>query len=81
MYTSTYHNTQETYSPVGRRNRRIYWSGVQSTGADIKKYFTVSDVSDCGSCRGALQTPYSYRLVAELLEHPVADFAELHCST
>ena len=37
---STYHNTQETYSPVGKRNRRMYWSGVQSTGADIKKYFT-----------------------------------------
>jgi len=41
--TSTYHRTQETYSPVGKRNRRMYWSGVQSTGADIKKYLTSSE--------------------------------------
>src|SRR5271154_228429 len=37
----TYHRTHDTYSPVGRRNLRIKESGVQSTGADIRKYFTV----------------------------------------
>lgn len=37
----SYHKTQETYSPVGRRNLRIYWSGCQSTGAEIRKYLTV----------------------------------------
>src|SRR6266699_4515400 len=36
-----YHNTHETYSPVGRRNLRMYWSGCQSTGAEMRKYFTV----------------------------------------
>src|ERR1700759_4219476 len=34
-----FQRTQETYSPVGRRNRRIKESGLQSTGADIRKYF------------------------------------------
>ena len=38
----TYHSTHETYSPVGRRNLRIYWSGCQSTGADMRKYFTAT---------------------------------------
>ena len=37
----TYHNTQETYSPVGSKNLRMYWSGVQSTGAEMRKYFTI----------------------------------------
>lgn len=37
---ATHHRTQETYSPVGRRNLRMYWSGVQSTGAEMRKYFT-----------------------------------------
>lgn len=32
--------TQETYSPVGRRNLRMYWSCAQSTGAEMRKYFT-----------------------------------------
>lgn len=36
----TYHNTQDTYSPVGSKKRRMYWSGDQSTGAEIKKYLT-----------------------------------------
>jgi len=55
MPTITYHNTQETYSPVGRRKRRMYWSGVQSTGADIKKYLTAwSAMVDCVDGRGRL---------------------------
>jgi hypothetical protein len=41
-----YHNTQETYSPVGSRNRRMHWSGVQSTGAEMRKYFTIVHMSD-----------------------------------
>ena len=76
----TYHNTQETYSPVGRRNRRMYWSGVQSTGADIKKYFTGNNCQQRPRCRCARST-YNYRLVGELLEHLGADFVELRCST
>jgi hypothetical protein len=36
----TYQRTQETYSPVGRRKRRMYWSGCQSTGAEMRKYLT-----------------------------------------
>lgn len=36
----THHNTHDTYSPVGSKNLRMYWSGVQSTGAEIRKYFT-----------------------------------------
>jgi hypothetical protein len=36
----THHSTHETYSPVGKRNLRMYWSGCQSTGADMRKYFT-----------------------------------------
>lgn len=38
----TYHSTQETYSPVGRRNLRMYWSGCQSTGAEMRKYLTAA---------------------------------------
>jgi hypothetical protein len=34
--------TQETYSPVGSRNLRMYWSGCQSTGAEMRKYLTAS---------------------------------------
>lgn len=37
---TTYHNTQDTYSPVGKRNLRMYCSGVQSTGAEMRKYLT-----------------------------------------
>jgi hypothetical protein len=37
----THHSTHDTYSPVGRRNRRMYWSWLQSTGAEMRKYFTV----------------------------------------
>lgn len=40
LAVATYHRMQETYSPVGRRNRRMYWSGCQSTGAEMRKYFT-----------------------------------------
>lgn len=38
----TYQSTQDTYSPVGSRKRLMYWSGDQSTGAEIKKYLTGS---------------------------------------
>jgi hypothetical protein len=47
----TYHRTQETYSPVGSRNRRIYWSWLQSTGADMRKYFTAGAVSQWHGAR------------------------------
>ncbi len=36
----TDHSTQDTYSPVGSKNLRMYWSGVQSTGAEMRKYLT-----------------------------------------
>jgi len=36
----THQSTQETYSPVGRRNRLMRESGVQSTGAEMRKYLT-----------------------------------------
>lgn len=40
-----YQSTQETYSPVGSRKRRMYWSGCQSTGAEMRKYLTGNGVS------------------------------------
>src|SRR5271156_4530076 len=46
---SPYQSTHETYSPVGRRNRLIKESGVQSTGAEIKKYLTKNRPSATGS--------------------------------
>nr|POE56750.1 hypothetical protein CFP56_33722 [Quercus suber] len=39
--TVTYQSTHDTYSPVGSRKRRMYWSGDQSTGAEMRKYLTV----------------------------------------
>ena len=44
-WKATHHSTHETYSPVGRRNLRMYWSGCQSTGAEMRKYFTDQGVS------------------------------------
>lgn len=38
----TYQRTHEIYSPVGSKKRLITCSGLQSTGADIKKYLTVA---------------------------------------
>ena len=38
----TYQSTHETYSPVGNKNLRIYWSGCQSTGAEMRKYLTAT---------------------------------------
>lgn len=40
-----HHSTHETYSPVGSRNLRMYWSGVQSTGAEMRKYLTTHEIS------------------------------------
>lgn len=39
-HVATYQRMQETYSPVGNKKRRMYWSACQSTGAEIRKYFT-----------------------------------------
>lgn len=75
----TYQSTQETYSPVGRRNRRMYWSGVQSTGADIKKYFTGDGQRWYPTGKKRLTT-YSYRLAEVQLEHPGVSFVEPQCS-
>ena len=40
-----YHRTHDTYSPVGSKNLRMYCSGVQSTGAEMRKYLTAGKVS------------------------------------
>jgi hypothetical protein len=45
MLESTHHRTHDTYSPVGKRNLRMYWSGCQSTGAEMRKYLTAASVS------------------------------------
>jgi hypothetical protein len=37
----SYHSTQEMYSPVGSKNLRMTCSGLQSTGAEMRKYLTV----------------------------------------
>lgn len=58
----------------------MYWSGVQSTGADIKKYFTVGRLAEDRDERHASAT-YDYRLVVTRLGHLVVSFAGLHCST
>lgn len=79
-HASLYHKTQETYSPVGRRNRLIYWSWDQSTGADIKKYFTGTRVNKMIlECEHACYTD-SCLPVGVLLEHLEGDFVVLHCS-
>lgn len=41
MWKRLFHRMQETYSPVGRRKRLMYWSCAQSTGAEMRKYLTV----------------------------------------
>lgn len=38
---ASYHRTHDTYSPVGNKNLLMYCSGAQSTGAEMRKYFTV----------------------------------------
>src|SRR3569833_497121 len=40
MWKRLFQRPHETYSPVGSRNLRMYWSGCQSTGAEMRKYFT-----------------------------------------
>lgn len=45
-----HHSTQETYSPVGSRNRLMYWSWLQSTGAEMRKYLTALSVSIARHC-------------------------------
>lgn len=47
IWKRLFHSTQDTYSPVGKRNRLMYWSGCQSTGADIKKYLTTAAFVSC----------------------------------
>ena len=64
-----YQSTQETYSPVGSRNRLIYWSGVQSTGADMRKYFTVIGTNSLAQrnslrCCGAFATVNNFQPLA-----------------
>lgn len=44
-WRQTYQRTHETYSPVGSKKRRMYWSGCQSTGAEMRKYLTVVQVA------------------------------------
>lgn len=51
----------------------MYWSVCQSTGADIKKYFTNTNVSYKKSRRHILvkldEETYNYQLVVTLLAH------------
>lgn len=83
----TYHRTQETYSPVGRRNLRMYWSGCQSTGAEMRMYLTaarlVNEKTDnwCVQSNARLQWrhgcgTYGCRLAAGRQCCPAAGFAE-----
>ena len=48
----TDHSTQDTYSPVGSKKRLMYWSWLQSTGADMRKYLTIRQVSKPMHCAG-----------------------------
>jgi hypothetical protein len=45
MWKRLFQSTQETYSPVGRRNLLMYCSGCQSTGAEMRKYLTAGLMS------------------------------------
>jgi len=80
---STYHRTHETYSPVGSRKRRMRESGVQSTGAEIKKYLTVDDCQFQSNRkatfkrRDSVTMTYGCRLAAKPLARLEANFAVL----
>ena len=57
----------------------MYWSGVQSTGAEIKKYFT-DDLLVLQCARAEEGDAHGCRLVGELLEHLVASSVGPRCS-
>src|SRR3569833_2439091 len=40
MWKRLFQRTHETKSPVGSWNLRMYWSGCQSTGAEMRKFYT-----------------------------------------